>query len=176
MADDFAITYSIERRDSPLEFDAHYGLSDATQVFVAYRRFVAFHTGEFSMRIGDLRLRLSLEVDLSVVFNHVPQALWELTRDSEKPSWLFFFEQGTDLGLYLHRRGDVIRITFLEGSHKTALSNSMYEVNADEFLQQWVTFMDKVLDAMAAFQPEIASDASYREYRAALARAHPFPS
>jgi hypothetical protein len=73
-----------------------------------------------------------------------------------------------ELGLYLNRRGDTIRITFLEGSRKTEISSSAYEVDARQFLREWVRFLKAVLDAMAHFQPEIVGDASYREYRATL--------
>jgi hypothetical protein len=169
MSNSFKITYRWEKRSDPQYFDEE-DFVDATVLYICLRRFLALYEGTFLIRINEFDLHFYLRPDLSTIFEELPDVLEALTANTDSPVRLYFFEQGTELSFWLERQADTIHIRMvdeLRGNDKrdTELPTSVMSVPANVFLNEWARFVNAVLDALVALQPDLAGDQSYQEYR-----------
>jgi len=168
MNDSFKITYSWEKQSTPSRFEAE-DYVDVTPLVLCLERFLAIYEGQFVVHINDLDLHFDLRPDLSTVFEELPEVLEALTSDTDSPVELHFFEQGTDLSFWLERHANTISIRFGKGpsvgKRFADLPEATFSVPANVFLDEWIRFVQAVLDALLALQPDLANDESYQEYR-----------
>jgi hypothetical protein len=113
-----------------------------------------------------------LRPDLSTIFEDIPLVLSQLTKDTHSPVEFDFFEQGTDVGMFMERQGNTIKVRF-ETSGASAmrfqfLPDTSISVSAWEFLAQWLQFIKTIIDALVELQPELVLDESYKEYVTSL--------
>jgi hypothetical protein len=169
MSNSFKITYNWEKRSEPYDFDEEDYL-DATVLFICLERFLALYDGTFLVRINEFDLLFYLDPDLSTIFEKLPDVLEALKADTDSPVRLHFFEQSAELSFWMERQADKINIRLvdeLRGSDKpsTELPTSVFSVPANVFLNEWVRFVNAVLDALIGLQPDLTGDQSYQEYR-----------
>jgi hypothetical protein len=167
----FLITYHWDMRPHPRSFSPDDYL-DASPVFIALRHFLAQYHGDFSFITYDQSIRFGLDPDLSTVFEELPEVLTQLCEDTADEVELAFFEQGTDLTLWLQRCGDAIYMRFAVGDHARAafthLPTTPLRVSAAMFLQAWHDFLVTVFTMLALLEPPLLHAPSYRMYRAHL--------
>lgn len=147
MSRTFNISYSWEKLSEP---DYFFEIVDATKIFTSLSYFVSVYKG------------------LSTIFKDIPLVLSKLTKDTHSPVEFDFFEQGADVGMFMERQGDTIKVRF-ETSGASAmrfqfLPDTSILVSAWEFLGQWLQFITTILDALVELQPELVLDESYKEY------------
>ena len=115
---------------------------------------------------------LALRPDLTSVFDELPGALATLKNEENVSVELDFFEQGTEVGVWMHRIGDKIHIRFEtcpgSGEQYQSLSEKEFPVSAHQFFQQWRAFLKAILAAIAEARPEATRDASYAQYHEAI--------
>jgi hypothetical protein len=166
----FELRCSWRRRSPPDPFDPE-AVSDASALVGAYERFSALHEGQVEMAVGDVVLALDLDRDVAQVIEVLPGALERvLAGDSAN---LLFPEQGTDLALDVSRRHDCVAVVVRTGRYArpelAALPHELPLVSVAEFVDEWCRCLERLLDAVEECDPSLASDASYRAYRAQLA-------
>lgn len=168
MNDLFKITYFCEERGTPFHFDME-DYADVSPLYLCMERFLSAYQGEFVLKIGDIDLTFEFRPDLSTIFDELPNALETLTSETASPVELYFFEQGTDLTLWIERHLDIISLSFEKGpavgKRFTDLTEERFSVPSHVFLSEWIRFAQSVLELLSNFQPDIANDESYQEYR-----------
>jgi hypothetical protein len=141
---------------------------DVTPLFLALEHFLSVYEGKFVLQVGDLSLYFDLRPDLSTIFEDVLDVLESLTQETQTPAKIYFYEQGTDITLLLLRAGTTITIELVKGpsvgKQFAQLPDTPLSVWADMFLKEWVQFLQTVLNALVALQPELVNDESYQEY------------
>lgn len=168
MSQTFEISYWWEKLSEPGYF---LEMLD-TRVFLALYYFLSIYEGEFTIRFQEHEACFDLRPDLSTIFKEIPLVLEQLTTDTESPVEFYFFEQGTDVGMWMERQGTQITVRFETESGSAErfkfLPDTKIPVLADEFLEQWLQFVRAVLDALVNLQPDLVNDESYHKYRSQL--------
>lgn len=168
----FQITWTIEPAAAmyPVEEE----IVDASELFIHFRRFLAHHRGEFTLRFGVVELKFNFTPDLSTVFEELPWLLESLENDTGEPIDLHFFEQGTDLALSLERHGESVTVRIRKGPAASKrfprTPEEPVSVRARDFLGEWCRFLQQILDELARFEAQVQATACYRSYSARLAR------
>jgi hypothetical protein len=168
MKNSFKITYNWEKRSEPYHFDVE-DYVDATALFICLEQFLSLYEGKFLVCINCFDLHFYHNPDLSTIFEELPDVLEALMANTDSPVELRFFEQGTELSFWMERQADKINIRLvdelIDGKRSTELPTSVFSVPANVFLNEWVRFVNAVLDALVALQPDLTDDQSYQEYR-----------
>lgn len=166
MEQPFEISWTWSRRTQP---HPKGGFDGEERVFLSFRHFLTLHQGSFAVRVGSSAAQLFLDPDLSTIFRELADVLDLLRHDTNEPAELYFFEQGTELVLWMERRsGDIsVRFETFPGSGEPYkdLSERPVVVPASLFFGQWARFMAAVLDAVCALDPDLAADESQQRYR-----------
>lgn len=169
MSQTFEIFYWWEKLSKPSYF---LEIVDTTRVSVALDYFLSIYKGEFAISLQGHEACFDLRPDLSTIFEDIPLVLEKLTTDTESPVEFYFFEQGTEVGMWMERQGDQITVRFEtatgSGEIYKFLPDTKIPVLADEFLDQWLQFVRAVLDALVNLQPDLVNDESYHTYRSQL--------
>lgn len=166
MLQNFKIEYAWWKRPGGSAYLAE--MVEATGLFVALRNFIAIYEGQFQVHIGNLILELDFQPDLSTIFEELPDALESLISKPQKPTEIYFFEQGTDLNLIITPDGPIVTIDFIKGHSVgpafTSLPNTSGPLLIDQFLREWILFIRAILEALVLYEPSISSDESYQSY------------
>jgi len=123
----------------------------------------------WSILINGFELLFEYSPDLTTIFDELPQVLEELLQDNQEPVELFFFEQGTDLSLWLARDGDTIWVSFEKHlfcgePYRRLPEGEPQPVLASDFYSAWFEFLDELLETLVQQEPSLAHDESYLYY------------
>lgn len=105
----FKISYSWEKLSEP---DYFFEIVDATKIFTSLSYFLSLYKGQFIVSVQEHNACFDLRPDLSTIFEDIPLVLSQLTKDTHSPVEFDFFEQGTDVGMFIERQGDTIKVRF----------------------------------------------------------------
>lgn len=154
----FRIDFDWHARDEPLRFDPD-DFGDWPRLFVELRRFLALYEGFFTVDIGQHRLTLDFDPDLSTVFLELPGMLRSIAADEFANARIDFFEQRTSAALELRRLGAMLEMRVTKGPDVSPdlieLPDGPLLVRTSEFLRAWVRFLHAVLDALEAQAREL---------------------
>ncbi len=146
--------------------------TDVSTIFLSLQHFLSLHEGTFQVQIDNLSIPFDLDPDLSTIFEEIPEVLEHLTTETELPTELDFFEQGTDLCWKLKRDGDKISVRFIKGSEAGMpyrnLPDETIWLDAQVFITEWSNFIQAVLIALAELEPNLIEEESYQEYKSRL--------
>ena len=162
---EFRITYEWIKRDVPGTF---LEIVDASKIANSLDYFLTIYQGYFTLNIQGYELHFDLDPDLSTIFEMIPNALITLTKNTDQPVELDFFEQGSDIGILMQRLDDQIIISFdtapASGTRFKFLPDVPLAVPADQFYRQWLHFTRAILNSLTEMNPELANDESCQKY------------
>lgn len=122
----------------------------------------------------DVIVRCDLDPDLSTVFEDLLGILTSLCQDIPHEVELAFYEQGTDLTLWLQRHGADLYIRFAVGDQAGTAFQKLPAiptcVPATMFLDAWQNFLRDVLTMLTTLEPALAQEPGYQAYRAQIER------
>ena len=105
MTNTFKINYLWTQQNDPWLSEEE-EFTDVSPLFLSLQQFLSLHEGTFQVQIDNLSIPFDLDPDLSTIFEEIPEVLEHLITESNLPTELDFFEQGTALCWKLERDGD----------------------------------------------------------------------
>jgi len=143
---------------------------DVTELQIALLKFATGKNRYWSIFINGLELPYQYSPDLTTIFDDIPDVLEDLLQNGKEPVELYFFEQGTDLSLWLVRDRETIWVTF----EKHGFCGKPYErlpedepraISTVDFYSAWFFFLDELLESLLQDNPRLAGTQSYLDYK-----------